>query len=116
MTLRQLLTDSSSDFIDATAVQEALGGRPDAGSGVIYGNLDTGVWPEHPSFADQGNLGTPPAKTDGTPRACNFGDNPLTPAADVFACNDKLIGGQPFLTTYLSEPGPRSRRAVQDGP
>jgi hypothetical protein len=102
--LNQLLTDSSSDFIDATAVQEALGGRPDAGAGVIYGNLDSGVWPEHPSFADQGHLSSPPAKADGTPRACDFGDNPLTPAADVFVCNDKLIGGRPFLATYLSSP------------
>ena len=37
-------------------------------------------WPEHPSFADHGNLGAPPPTADGTPRACNFGDNPLTPA------------------------------------
>ena len=103
--LDQLLTDSSSDFIDATQVQQALGGRPNAGSGVIYGNLDSGVWPEHPSFADQGHLSAPPPKADGTPRTCNFGDNPLTPAADVFACNDKLIGGAPFLATYLSDPG-----------
>ncbi len=58
--LRQLLTDASSDFINATALQNALGGRPNAGAGTIYGNLDSGVWPEHPSFADQGNLGAPP--------------------------------------------------------
>ena len=31
---------------------------------------------------------------------CDFGDNPLTPATDVFACNNKLIGGQPFIDTY----------------
>ncbi|HYH92452.1 MAG TPA: S8 family serine peptidase [Candidatus Saccharimonadales bacterium] len=102
--LRQLLTDSSSEFIDAVAVQQALGGTSQAGSGVIYGNLDSGVWPEHPGLADQGNLGAPPAKGDGTPRTCDFGDNPLTPAADVFACNNKLIGGRPFLATYLSSP------------
>ncbi len=108
--LRQPLTDASSDFIDATAVQQALGGRPDAGSGVIYGNLDSGVWPEHPAFADQGHLSAPPPKADGTPRVCNFGDNPLTPAADPFVCNDKLIGGVPFLATYLSSP---SRAAAE---
>ncbi len=34
---------------------------------------------------------------------CNFGDNPLTPATDVFNCNKKLIGGRPFLNTYLSD-------------
>ncbi len=66
--------------------------------------LDTGAWPEHPSFADQGNLSAPPPKADGTPRACNFGDNPLTPASDPFVCSNKLIGGQPFLATYLSSP------------
>jgi hypothetical protein len=102
--LRQPLTDASSDFIGATPLQAALGGRPNAGSGVIYGNLDTGVWPEHPSFADQGNLSAPPAKGDGSPRACDFGDNPLTPANDPFVCNHKLIGGKPFLSTYLSDP------------
>jgi Subtilase family/Fibronectin type-III domain/PA domain len=102
--LRQLLTDASSDFIGATPLQNTLGGRPNAGAGTIYGNLDSGVWPEHASFADLGHLGAPPPKGDGTPRTCNFGDNPLTPATDVFACNDKLIGGRPFLATYLSNP------------
>ncbi len=67
---------------------------------MIFGDLDTGVWPEHPSFADNAGLGAPPPKADGTPRACDFGDNPLTPAADVFACNNKLIGGEPFIDTY----------------
>jgi hypothetical protein len=98
--LNQLLTDSSPDFIGASPLYGGLGGAPNAGSGVIYGNLDTGVWPEHPSFADLGNLGAPP----GPARRCNFGDNPLTPAIDPFVCNDKLIGGHPFLATYLSNP------------
>ena len=108
--LRQPLTDASSDFINATALQNSLGGRPNAGAGTIYGNLDSGVWPEHPSFADQGNLSVPPPKGDGTPRTCNFGDNPLTPASDPFTCTKKLIGGRPFLGTYLSSP---SRAAAE---
>jgi hypothetical protein len=104
-TLNQPLTDSSPDFLSAGPVYEDLGGTANAGEGIIYGNLDTGVWPEHPSFADQGNLGAPPPTPGGTARACNFGDNPLTPANDPFVCNNKLIGGQPFLATYLSDPG-----------
>jgi hypothetical protein len=44
-------------------------------------------------------------QTSGTPQACDFGDNPLTPAVDVFACNDKLIGGQPFIDTYSAVVG-----------
>ncbi|WP_238009277.1 S8 family serine peptidase [Dactylosporangium sp. AC04546] len=93
-------TDSSTSFIGADQVYPQLGGKPNAGKGVIFGSLDSGVWPEHPSFADNGNLGAPPAKADGTPRACDFGDNPLTPASDPFVCNKKLIGGKGFLDTY----------------
>jgi subtilisin family serine protease len=62
--------------------------------------LDTGAWPEHPSFVDHGNLPAPPPKADGTVRTCDFGDNPLTPVSDPFACQDKLISGEPFLATY----------------
>jgi subtilisin family serine protease len=94
-------TDASPAFLGATSVYPQLGGTANAGRGVIFGVLDTGAWPEHPMFADNGNLGAPPAKADGTPRTCNFGDNPLTPASDVFQCSNKLIGGQAFLATYL---------------
>ncbi len=94
---RQLLTDSSPRFIGAPAVYQELGGGVrNAGRGVIYGNLDTGIWPEHPSFADLGNLSAPP----GPARECNYGDNPLTPANDPFVCQDKLIGGAHFTDTY----------------
>jgi hypothetical protein len=102
--MRQLLTDSSRDFIGATSLYPALGGDKNAGRGVIFGVLDSGAWPEHPSLADQGNLGRPPRRFGNTPRPCNFGDNPLTPAVDVFVCNNKLIGGQAFLSAYLSNP------------
>jgi Subtilase family/Fibronectin type-III domain/PA domain len=98
--LNHLLTDSSPEFLGAPTVYSQLGTTANAGQGVIYGNLDTGVWPEHPSFADLGNLPAPP----GPARVCNFGDNPLTPANDPFVCQHKLIGGQPFLQTYLSNP------------
>ena len=97
----QLLTDSSPTFIGAPTIYGQLGGSADdAGKGVIVGVLDTGAWPEHPSFADHGNLSAPPPTADGTPRVCNFGDNPLTPANDPFACQNKLISGRPFLDTY----------------
>ncbi|MEU4197463.1 S8 family serine peptidase [Kribbella sp. NPDC026611] len=97
---QHLLTDSSGTFIGAPTIYNQLGGSANSGKGVIVGILDSGVWPEHPSFADPGNLPAPAAKADGTPRTCNFGDNPLTPATDVFQCNRKLIGGAPFLDTY----------------
>jgi hypothetical protein len=94
--LEQPLTDASPAFVNATGAYDSLGTTADAGEGVIYGNLDTGIWPEHPSFADQGNLSPPP----GPARECNYGDNPLTPATDVFVCQDKLIGGAHFTDLY----------------
>ena len=94
--LRQPLTDSSPEFVNADAVYDALDTTENAGEGVILGNLDTGIWPEHPSFADLGNLKPP----GGPNRECNYGDNPLTPAVDVFVCQNKLIGGAHFTDTY----------------
>lgn len=102
--LHQPLTDSSPAFIGADSGPGGAAGGADAGAGVIVGVLDTGVWPEHPSFAEGTNPQSPPLKTDGTPRTCDFGDNPLTSAADPFACNRKLIGGATFLTSYLADP------------
>ncbi|MFC6082914.1 S8 family serine peptidase [Sphaerisporangium aureirubrum] len=98
--IQKLLTDSSGDFIGAPTIYNQLGGKAKSGKGVIYGSLDSGAWPEHPSFADPGTLPAVPPTKDGTPRVCDFGDNPLTPATDVFVCNRKLIGGAPFLDTY----------------
>jgi subtilisin family serine protease len=95
-----LLTDSSPQFIGADTIYSRLGGSDSSGKGVIVGVLDTGAWPEHPSFAARGGLPAPGPTKDGTARVCDFGDNPLTPAADPFTCNNKLIGGRPFLETY----------------
>ncbi|MEV4411627.1 S8 family serine peptidase [Catellatospora sp. NPDC049609] len=117
--LREPLTDSSSSFIGADVLQSgpASGGAPTsrAGAGVVVGVLDTGAWPEHPSFADQGVLAPPPAKTDGSARRCDFGDNPLTPGRDVFRCNNKLIGGAAFLDAYLDTFPDETYRSARDG-
>ncbi|WP_433003945.1 S8 family serine peptidase [Kribbella sp. CA-294648] len=97
---QKLLTDSSGDFIGAPTIYSKLGGSASSGKGVIVGILDTGAWPEHPSYTDPGTLPAPPPTADATPRVCDFGDNPLTPASDIYTCNNKLIGGRPFLDTY----------------
>ena len=98
-------TDSSTTFIGAPTIWAQNGGQALAGQGVIFGDLDSGIWPEHPSFADTGILAAPPAKADATPRTCEFGDNPLTAEVDVFVCNHKVIGGEPFIDTYNSVVG-----------
>ena len=93
-------TDAVSSFIGATTVTNDIGGvNGTAGQGTIFADLDTGIWPEHPSFVDHGNLSPAPASP--SPRPCVFGDNPLTTdVVDPFACNNKVIGGAPFLDTY----------------
>jgi subtilisin family serine protease len=111
----QPTTDSSPAFIGAPTIYGQLGETADdAGKGAIVGVLDTGAWPEHPSFVDHGNLPPPPPTADGTARECDFGDNPLTPASDPFVCQRKLIGGRTFLTTYNAvfgdEPYPDTAR------
>lgn len=53
------------------------------GEGVIIGVLDTGIFPDHPSFSDEG-MAPPPAKWKGR---CEF---------NFTACNNKLIGARYF--------------------
>ncbi len=52
--LARPLTDATPAFLGATNVYPLLGGTSTAGEGVIVGVLDTGIWPEHPSFDDPG--------------------------------------------------------------
>jgi uncharacterized repeat protein (TIGR01451 family) len=104
--LLQLDTDRSPAFLGAPVIWNALGGQDDAGEGVIVGVLDSGVWPEHPSYSDPDPTGepfsAPPPPLSGT-RACEFsgGSNP----GPAFACNNKLIAADRFMATYDAQIG-----------
>jgi subtilisin family serine protease len=101
-------TDNSPQFIGAPAVWTALGGQESSGEGIIVGVIDTGIWPEHPSFSDPDPSGKaylpPPAAPSGLDRACAFsgGSNP----GSAFTCNNKLIGAYRELSTYDALSGP----------
>uniref|UniRef100_A0ACD5VDY2 Uncharacterized protein n=1 Tax=Avena sativa TaxID=4498 RepID=A0ACD5VDY2_AVESA len=88
----QLHTTRSWDFLDAQSGlhAERLGRR--ASSDVIIGVIDTGVWPEAPSFNDEGMRGVP-ARWRGV---CMEG-----PDFKKSDCNKKLIGAR----YYGSQPG-----------
>ena len=83
---------------------DRLGGPDHAGEDVIVGVIDSGIYPEHPSFADtpiapdgtRNYIGpayrAPPAKWRGT---CQDGENfPAT------SCNNKLIGARFFADLF----------------
>ncbi|MCB8984461.1 MAG: S8 family serine peptidase [Ardenticatenaceae bacterium] len=90
-------TDTTPAFLGATALWDgsATGGLPGTqGDGVIVGVIDTGIWPEHPSFADDGSYPPPPATWGGYCQPPSDGQNFLV-------CNHKLIGAQHFLEAYV---------------
>ena len=94
----RLHTDTSPQFIGAVSAWAKLGGHERAGEGIVVGILDSGIWPEHPSFSDpdaQGKLYPPPPTV---PAGCDFGGgaNP----GPSFTCNNKLIGAYRFMASY----------------
>ncbi|MFK7802964.1 MAG: S8 family serine peptidase [Anaerolineae bacterium] len=98
--LRQLTTESSPGFLDLDGPAGAWATGYD-GEGVVVGVIDSGIWPEHPSFADDGSFAAPPVTLDGSVYAtCDFGNTAHNPNDAPFTCNNKLIGARQILPTY----------------
>ncbi len=101
--LLQPQTDNSPQFIGAPTVWTQLGGQESSGDNVVVGVLDTGIWPEHPSFSDPDPsgkaYGAPPPPLSGT-RQCQFSGGAYPGPA--FTCNNKLIGAYRFMATYAA--------------
>ncbi len=101
---QQPQTDATPKFIGATQVWPSIGGSVKAGKGVTVGVIDTGIWPEHPSFRDTGLPAPTPA------HQCQFGNGTdVAHLGPTFVCNNKLVGAYAFTNTYMavfgSEPG-----------
>lgn len=94
----QLTANRNPQFIGAPTIWQALGGRNEAGEDVVVGVIDSGIWPEHPSFADDGSYPPAPAGWGG---AC---EAPLD-SSPVITCTNKLIGARAFIETYKAAVG-----------
>ncbi|GAB3655925.1 hypothetical protein GCM10028833_31020 [Glycomyces tarimensis] len=115
--IRHLTTSTTPEFLDLTGRKGAwnryFGDPEKAGEGVIVGVIDSGIWPENPSFAplpeprpDQDVID---AKWQGE---CEEGTDE-DPDANI-TCNNKLIGARWFDSRGVSVNGYASPRD-QDG-
>ncbi|MDH2413742.1 S8 family serine peptidase [Nocardioides sp. CER19] len=92
---------TEEDFLDLTGHGEAYDSGID-GTGVLVGVIDTGIWPEHPSFADDGTLPAAPVLAGDS---CQFGNTSANPDDKDFTCNDKLVGARDMTKTYRAVEG-----------
>jgi len=95
--IRHLQTNTSPAYIGLTQPGRAWS-KGYAGEDMVIGVIDTGVWPENPSFADvktflKGNKGAKkpygPIPDGFNPSGCDFGS--ADPLDDPFTCNNKVI-------------------------
>ena len=104
--LHEKTTENSPDFLGLT---DPSGGLWDdlglTGEDVIVGVIDTGIWPEHPSFSDQSDLADRPGESGKRMRVYDaptgwFGTCQSGELWSQDDCNNKLIGARYFLTGF----------------
>ena len=111
--MRYAETDSSPHFLGLTAPGGAYA-KGFTGEGVLVGVIDSGIWPEHPSFADDGTFPPAPSLDDSRPN-CEFGNTAHNPNDVPFTCNNKLIGARQMLDTYHAGFNTRIARSGRSG-
>lgn len=103
--IRYPQTDSSLEFLGLNT----QGGAHPAGlvgEDVVVGVIDSGIWPEHPSLADNGSYSDLGIVLDESfYPACDFGNTAHNAADAPFECNNKLIGARQMLPTYRAVVG-----------
>ncbi|XP_009759335.1 subtilisin-like protease SBT5.4 [Nicotiana sylvestris] len=107
---RELHTFHSWDFLsledNGVVTSGSLWEKAKFGQDIIIGNLDTGVWPENPSFNDEG-YGPIPSRWKGE---CQNDDKV------PFSCNRKLIGARYFHKGYDDLRGNNNTSNIPNSP
>ncbi|MBN1369700.1 MAG: S8 family serine peptidase [Dehalococcoidaceae bacterium] len=96
--MRYKTTDNSPDFLGLTDPGGPWMTGYD-GENVVVGIIDTGIWPEHPSFADDGSYDPLPGYEGLDYEFGNTDHNPNDAPYDG-SDNDKLLGAYQMLETY----------------
>lgn len=124
--IRYPQTDNTPDFLGLSDRGGAWASGY-TGEDVVVGVIDTGIWPEHPSFSDTamlcvnaaGDTREPnkygacrrgyeltevvvygPAPAGFTATTCDFGNTAFNPLDAPFTCNNKLLAAQSFGDGY----------------
>jgi subtilisin family serine protease len=108
-------TSSTPAFLGLSApggLWDRLGGVDDAGEDIVIGVVDSGIWPEHPSFSDRTETkrhGKKDRKTyhhlKGWHGKCQVGE-----AFPASKCNNKLIGARRFNEAWGGDAGLKAER------
>jgi len=108
----QLQTNTSPTYIGLTGPGQAWANGL-VGEDIVIAAIDTGIWPEHPSFADvptpeNGNTG--PLIPYGDPPGgfvsggCDFGNLAANPLDAAFDCNNKLLTARCYNNGFSAGP------------
>ncbi len=95
-TKQRIDTVDSTGFLGFDEAWDAVGGPDEAGKGTVIGVIDSGIWPENPSFA-----GLPlrsPGRAEqvgGFHGACQAGEQ-----WDANDCNDKVISARYYVKGF----------------
>jgi subtilisin family serine protease len=113
--LRSTTTSDTPSFLGLDApggLWDRLGGVDDAGEDIVVGVIDSGVWPENPSFSDRTDSrrhGKKGKKSYGALRGwhgtCQAGES--FPAS---SCNRKLVGARHYNAAWGGDAGLKAQR------
>jgi len=104
--LRQLDTISTPEFLGLDGrkgLWNKLGGYKEAAEDIIIGMVDSGIWPESPSFAGRG------FDDDYTEHHAWLGQCVPGEAFPVTACNNKLIGARYYDSGFGGPAGVKAK-------